>query len=370
MRAELRYSGCPLLGLLFMLGLAAARPAAAFQCELGQSQTSAANGPALAWPKHSSKYTFNNQFTAQLPASSIRAALAAAASAWTQEQLQPGQDSTCAKVLTPGSASSTDFSLSAAGVDTPQSYVGYNWLVPQSNLNVILFRDVDANGHNDPRIQPDPNAGLTQMVSSANQDVLARTWITYSRTSGEILDADILFNTTKYRFTVDPNNTDPGIYDLQFVATHEFGHFLGFDHPQAQDTNFPTAVMHPETSNTPAAQLLRRALTCDDLAIMLLRYPGGQATTPQFRFGTIDGGLVGTCGGKLRPDQCGTCNPPSSPTSTVKVQMTDTSDSRGGCSCRAGPAAAPAWLLAGLGGLRRRWRRGRRRRHPGHCLPD
>ncbi|MEZ5979249.1 MAG: IPT/TIG domain-containing protein [Planctomycetota bacterium] len=82
--------------------------------------------------------------------------------------------------------------------------------------------------------------------------------------SGAITDADILFNGKQYTFTT---SNQPGRYDVQDVATHEFGHFLGFDHsPVAGSSLFPYVT---------SGLVLHRSLASDDWMAVRARYPFG-----------------------------------------------------------------------------------------------
>ncbi|MBK9386823.1 MAG: IPT/TIG domain-containing protein [Planctomycetes bacterium] len=84
------------------------------------------------------------------------------------------------------------------------------------------------------------------------------------RTSGElpILDADILFNGSEFHFATDGR---AGAFDVQAVATHEIGHWLGFDHSAcAAATMFPFV--------TPG-QVSMRTLFSDDEALARATYP-------------------------------------------------------------------------------------------------
>jgi hypothetical protein len=90
-------------------------------------------------------------------------------------------------------------------------------------------------------------------------------------TSGQILDADILFNGSSYAFTT---RGQAGRFDVQDVVTHELGHFLGLDHSGvAGSTMFP----YVDT-----AVILHRSLSTDDVA-------GIRSIYPDQSFGRITG---------------------------------------------------------------------------------
>jgi len=91
-----------------------------------------------------------------------------------------------------------------------------------------------------------------------------------SRFAGQILDADILFNPAM-KFSTDGS----GENDLQTVATHEIGHFLGLDHSAVvKATMFPFA---------PPSQHL---LSYDDVAAISSLYP---KNSPEVPTGSISG---------------------------------------------------------------------------------
>lgn len=108
--------------------------------------------------------------------------------------------------------------------------VEYNPTGP--NANAILFRD-DGWTH-------DPTA-------------YALTTVAFSTKTGQILDADMEINT--------PLLT---VGDLDFVVTHESGHFLGLDHSPD-----PTAVMYFQYGGG----AVRPQLSDDDLAAICTAYP-------------------------------------------------------------------------------------------------
>jgi len=93
---------------------------------------------------------------------------------------------------------------------------------------------------------------------------LAVTTYTYSRKSGELVDADILVNGAGPCFATGdtlPNHC----YDLLSVLTHEAGHFLGLDHA----TDDKEAVMYPTLG---AGDISKRVLSRDDISGITASY--------------------------------------------------------------------------------------------------
>ena len=80
---------------------------------------------------------------------------------------------------------------------------------------------------------------------------------------GQILEADIMFNPTVQFSTNTP--TPSGLIDLQSVATHEIGHFLGMDH-----TGSLASTMFPYLTG---GETYARALSTDDIAGVSTIYP-------------------------------------------------------------------------------------------------
>lgn len=93
--------------------------------------------------------------------------------------------------------------------------------------------------------------------------LVAITPVDFDPSSGRILDADILFNGTKPFST----SGDAGKFDIQNIATHEVGHFVGFDHSAVVG-----ATMNP-FANTTDTRL--RSLEADDIAAAGAIYPVG-----------------------------------------------------------------------------------------------
>jgi Matrixin len=64
------------------------------------------------------------------------------------------------------------------------------------------------------------------------RSTLGVTFVWSSRVTGEVLEADTVFN-KRYPWAIFANSPDcqssPEAYDLQNIATHEFGHWIGLD---------------------------------------------------------------------------------------------------------------------------------------------
>ncbi|MCA8921705.1 MAG: IPT/TIG domain-containing protein [Planctomycetes bacterium] len=104
--------------------------------------------------------------------------------------------------------------------------------------------------------------------------VIALTPILASTSDGQILDADIVFN-GQLSFST---NLTPGTFDVQAVATHEAGHFLGLDHAGGPLCCMFTSIL----SGDPSA----RGLSDDDAAGASTIYPAAGAGLGQIS-GTV-----------------------------------------------------------------------------------
>lgn len=116
-----------------------------------------------------------------------------------------------------------------------------------SDIHLILFDETNASGFF-------PGASST----------LAITPISFSLATGFITDADIVFNGEDHDFST---NKTPGTFDIQSIAAHEIGHFLGLDH-----CAIGAATMFPYAADEVT---LARTLTLDDQAGAATLYPAG-----------------------------------------------------------------------------------------------
>lgn len=173
-------------------------------------------------------------------------------------------------------------------------------------------------------------------------ELLAVTLTSFAVQTGEIFDADIIFNAVRFDF----QETDDQVscralrrqpYDLRNTLVHEIGHFLGFDHDEVD----PDSTMYPSAM---PCEVKKRDLTAGDIRGMCEVYRAGELS----RACSPPAGGYETGGNPARfRDRC-------------DLAMSDAP-----CSCREAKAPHPgtslavgALLVLGLG-LRRR-PRGRR----------
>lgn len=111
--------------------------------------------------------------------------------------------------------------------------------------------------------------------------VLGATSFVVDVVTGEVVEADVFFN-TRFAWSVAPGG-DPSAFDLQSVATHEIGHFLGLGHSALGETEvLPAggrrvlasgAVMFPISFGR--GSTADRTLQPDDVAGVSELYPDG-----------------------------------------------------------------------------------------------
>jgi hypothetical protein len=99
------------------------------------------------------------------------------------------------------------------------------------------------------------------------QAVIALTSINYYPDRGEIADVDIDFNGQDYTWTV----TDTGVRtDVQAIASHELGHFVGLDHSEDESS---TMWAYYDITPGGVGETRQRELSEDDEAGITYMYP-------------------------------------------------------------------------------------------------
>ncbi len=115
---------------------------------------------------------------------------------------------------------------------------------------------------------------------------LALTYVFYSLDDQRaITDADMIFNGLTWTWTTTDSEIGmgtPGKVDVETVAFHEAGHFLGLDH-----SNDPAAAMYPSNN-----KMMQRVPSQDDVQGVCSLYSNGQPVPGQTP-GTGGGGPIG-----------------------------------------------------------------------------
>ena len=102
--------------------------------------------------------------------------------------------------------------------------------------------------------------------------VIAVTRVSSDDRTGEILDADLVFNGRDFRFAIgDPGTIRSPVIDLQATTTHEIGHILGIDHTGLIGTAARRPVMNPFDNSGSSGS--GRVLKLDDIAAVGYLYP-------------------------------------------------------------------------------------------------
>ena len=293
---------------LFVLFSMLPVPANAYVCSRVTTPNGPDTGPSLSWFSRIIPISINEDGTSQLDADQEFQVVEASYRVW--ERLESDSD-TC-----PGAVEGTTdirFDFGAAGEirTTSSRSIGYNYLAPDTNENIVVFWDEDW-----------PHTSLG--------GVIALTTTTHIPQDGRIIDADIELNATNFEFTSLTNaNSNSAKTDLANTMVHEIGHLLGLGH-----TNDAEATMF--ASATPG-EVLKRTLDCDDIAGIAFKYPAGQ-----------DNGYCSSA-----TSGC-SCVEPEPLGSVPVITQTETYDSNETGGCAASEMLSPLGLLIALGILRRR----------------
>lgn len=171
----------------------------------------------------------------------------------------------------------TDLALGGISISATDR-IGYDWLSPDENENLIKFHDTD--WPYDPIIAP------------------AISVVTFSVSTGEIIDVDIELNSEHFDFEIDSDSPDS---DLTRVLTKQIGHLLGLT------SSNRSSVMFPGYGTD--------GLQCDDRNAIVFKYP------------SMD--LNGYCS---PPDEaCGYCAAPIEPTTMPLFRVVGSNNGMGRC---------------------------------------
>jgi Matrixin len=163
----------------------------------------------------------------------------------------------------------------------------------------------------------------------AESDAIAKTTTTFNVETGEVVDADIEVNASKFAFYTGetPEEINSEAYDLESVLTHEIGHFLGLAHSWVA-----TAAMYQAYQ---PGEVTKRFLKPDDVDGICAVYPFLPERAPLRSSAAGSGGTVEETGstctflprGGLATSTCAESAP----------------EPAAGCSCRTFRDAEGTW---------------------------
>ena len=192
-----------------------------FPCEDGEE------AKELYWPSGCVSMHLNEEGTAEIDFDRVLAATQSSFDSWTEVEC-------------------SYFTFVYAGL-TNEDRVGYV-SGAKGNANILVFRDDE----------------WTQGTG-----VLALSSVTFDRTTGKIVDADIEFNTADFRYTSNVSAATSAI-DYENTLTHELGHVLGLDHTEDEE-----ATMYPSAPNH---EVKKRTLEQDDIDGICHTYSNEEGT--------------------------------------------------------------------------------------------
>lgn len=219
--------------------------------------------------------------------------------------------------------------LSSPSIDTrimEASQCGHRQFNPSgNNQNLITFFDTSW-----PYEKPNAEAGSTE-----DSEILGRTTTRFNKTTGEIVDGDMEFNSTLPTLVLkpDPSELREGEYDMESVITHEIGHWFGLGHSNKSDS----VMYFVYDSSTREGLSQKRTLKADDKAGICFVYsPDGYHS-----WNNLQGEP------ELKP--AGICDP-GPPVGEFTTQCTDTSDA-GICAFARAPHHKNQATIIKLGAL-------------------
>lgn len=227
-----RHAGALVVAAVLLSSVAAV-PASAFLC------TQTDQGASLFWDTRTLTLRASDTGPKDVTAEDLHEALVHGGTQWTIPDC-------------------SDFAFDI-GPPTSDRRVGFDWRAGSgspSNVNLVVFRNETAGDPQDEWL----HAGTA----------LAITTVTFLRSTGRIVDADIEVNDAGFEFTAcDPPACAP-VHDLKNTLTHELGHALGLDHPPSFQPGAESATMF---ASAPSGDLQKRELAFDDVEGVCTLYP-------------------------------------------------------------------------------------------------
>jgi hypothetical protein len=138
-------------------------------------------------------------------------------------------------------------------------------------------------------------AGWRDLSFKPPSNALAVTLLSFDSDTGAIVDADIYFNADSFKWAVVDAATEHDYVDVQNVATHEIGHFLGLDHSSEnlfeEDLELKDATMFFAST---MAETAHRDLHNDDIKAIQALYGTGHRATPTITSAEVLSSVSGT----------------------------------------------------------------------------
>jgi len=169
-----------------------------------------------------------------------------------------------------------------------------------------------------------------------SQDALAVTVTLFTLQDRFIISADMFINNdgTSVEWSTDPSG-ESGKFDLQYVITHEAGHFIGIGHPTS--TGRENTTMYFEA---PPNATEKRLLHTDDENAAVYLYPGQTSFVTEPQLITPDNNLWG-----LRDPVTGQWTNTTPQSGGISGSNNEGSSSGGGCSLSSVNTHVPAFFL-------------------------
>ncbi|MEM6732632.1 MAG: matrixin family metalloprotease, partial [Myxococcota bacterium] len=202
--------------------------ALAFVC----SRADETSGASLSWGTREAVFTFFEGGTSDINGLDEFDTIRDAYAVW--ENLVTAPTDNCVPV-----GASTDFRWVEDPVRSNVDRVGFNFIDETNNENLVIFRD-----------------DRWPYPGREDRD-LALATVTFNRVTGEILDADMEFNTANTQYT---NRELQPVTDLLNTAVHEIGHHMGLAHVPNDGT--PANINSSMFGSAAPGETKKRDLNC------------------------------------------------------------------------------------------------------------